>query len=187
MLPYSWKHVIDVLYHIWPATLLNLLKSIQARAWDKLIALGTTHQGLCIKCKPCVFGSKIQAQMLYFREFSYPLSFTVLEALSEWQGSLLAVDGVMRYTLQLHWAHRLAETRGAALPGEFFHPTQSLRATRVLQRIYANRKPTDLPFQASIFFNFFLQIRDLSRNTVLTARCKHSWWKLMPQILSTVY
>lgn len=141
-----------------PGQLLSWISSraSMARAWDKLIALGTSHQGSCIKCKPSVAGSKIQAQMLDFREFSCPLSFTVLEALLEWQGSMLAVDGVTRYALQLHWAHRLAETRGAALPRELFHPTQPLRAACVLQRIYASRKPTDFPFQASSFINFFL-------------------------------
>lgn len=90
-----------------------------------------------------------------FLEFSCLFLLTVLGAPLEWQASVLAVDGVMWYVVQLHGVHGLAETCGAVLPRELFSQHSPLRATCVLQAIYVSRKPTDLPFQASNFFGYF--------------------------------
>lgn len=98
------------------------------------------------------------SRVLCLREFSCLLLFTVFGAPLEWQAGVLAVDGVMWYVVQLHAVHGLAETCGAALPGEFFPQYGPLRATCVLQAIYESRKPADLPFQASNFFGYFFSI-----------------------------
>lgn len=90
-----------------------------------------------------------------FLEFSCLFLPTVLGAPLEWQASVLAVDGVTRYAVQLRGAHGLAETCGAVLPRGLFPQRSPLRATCVLQAIYGSRKATDLSFQASNFFGYF--------------------------------
>lgn len=135
-----------------------------ARAWDKLSALGEARSPVKSHALSASFGQLAQAFMLpqrvlCLREFSYLLLFTVLGAPLERQASVLAVDSVMWYVVQLHGVHGLAETCGVALPGELFPQHGPLRATCVFQGIYVSRNPTDLPFQASHFFGYFFSHR----------------------------
>lgn len=46
MFPYPWKHVIYVLYHTWPATVLNLFKSIHGKSLGQTDCLGHNPSGL---------------------------------------------------------------------------------------------------------------------------------------------
>lgn len=94
-------------------------------------------------------------------QFSWLLLFTGLGASLEWQASTLAVAGVMWYAVQLHRAHRLAETCGAALPGELFHLTQPFKGHVCVADNLCEQKTKRPPlpsFQFLWLFFFFLPV-----------------------------
>lgn len=99
--------------------------------WDKLNALGEAQPPVRSHAPNTGPGQSAKwpwsCSSSAAPQFSWLLLFTGLGASLEWQASTLAVDGVMWYALQLHRAHRLAETCGAALPGELFHLTQPFK------------------------------------------------------------